>query len=149
MGGGRMSFSRVIGVIGFSLLLASCGNYASSTVAPVDSLGKPLPEKPVTGRAQDPDLRVGEAKATEAVLLTEGDITDRPYRAVDDIEVVVRKATIFNTDPTKEDVAKALRAKAAEIGADAVILVRYGTVGIGIASWGQMEGNGRAVVFQK
>jgi len=103
----------------------------------------------VTGRAQDPDLRVGEAKATEAVLLTEGDITDRPYRAVDDIEVVVRKATIFNTDPTKEDVAKALRAKAAEIGADAVILVRYGTVGIGIASWGQMEGNGRAVVFQK
>ena len=40
-----------------------------------------------------------------------------------------------------------LRKEAAKIGADAVILVRYGTVGISFMSWGSLDGQGRAVAF--
>ena len=60
----------------------------------------------------------------------------------------VNKTTIFHPDPTQEMVREALQKEAASRGADAVILARYGTVGIGILSWGSMEGKGRAVVFK-
>jgi hypothetical protein len=33
------------------------------------------------------------------------------------------------------------------MGADAVVLVRYGTVGIGLMSWGALDGEGRAIKF--
>ena len=35
-----------------------------------------------------------------------------------------------------------------KLGADAVIHVRYGTVGIGFVSWGSLDGKGRAIVFK-
>lgn len=82
-----------------------------------------------------------------AVMITENDITDRPYSNLGDINVTVRKTTIFNADPIRESVGQALREKAASLGADAVVLIRYGTVGIGAFSWGQMDGSGRAVQF--
>jgi uncharacterized protein YbjQ (UPF0145 family) len=66
---------------------------------------------------------------------------------VGDISVNVNKTTIFNEDPTREKVNEKLREDAAKLGADAVILVRYGTVGIGLMSWGSLDGKGRAVVF--
>lgn len=87
-------------------------------------------------------------KAPEQIALSENDLTDRPYRSLGDIKVTVHKTTIFSSDPTKDQVDSALRKQAAELGADAVVLVRYGTVGIGALSWGQMDGSGRAVVFQ-
>ena len=34
-----------------------------------------------------------------------------------------------------------------ELGADAVILVRYGNGGMSLMSWGSLEGKGRAVKF--
>ena len=40
-----------------------------------------------------------------------------------------------------------LREKASELGADAVILVRYGNGGMSLMSWGSLEGKGRAVKF--
>jgi len=80
------------------------------------------------------------AKSADQIIITEGDITDRPYQALGDIEVTVKKWTIFDSDPTRAKVAEALKARAAEMGADAVVLARYGTVGIGFASWGQMDG---------
>lgn len=118
------------------LLVASCGTRSSSTVTPV------------TGASSAPAVQSPLAKTPDKVILTENDIADRPYRSLGDIEVTVRKWTIFDADPTKEKVAEALREKAAQMGADAVVLVRYGTVGIGAFSWGQMDGNGRAVAFQ-
>jgi uncharacterized protein YbjQ (UPF0145 family) len=41
-----------------------------------------------------------------------------------------------------------LRKEAVKLGADAVVLVRYGTVGIGMTSWGVLHGEGRAIKFQ-
>lgn len=114
-------------------VLAACGSYHVSQTSPA----------------------AGTAQATEAVaarppadvVVTENDITNRRYRSLGDVNVTVRKVTIFDADPTRESVARSLREEAARLGADAVVLARYGTVGIGFWSWGQMEGSGRAVRF--
>ncbi len=117
-------------------LLAGCGTYATSSVKPVAGSGF-ISSKPAK-----------TTKLPSDIIITESDITDRPYKSLGDISVTVRKITIFDSDPTQAKVADALREKAATMGADAVVLVRYGTVGIGLTSWGVMDGNGRAVVFQ-
>lgn len=125
----------------FSLLivaavaLASCGTRTESSV------------KPTLDGTQAAAIKL-PAKPAQSVVVTENDITDRRYAAIADIEVTVKKWTIFDADPTREMVADALRKKAAEMGADAVVLARYGTVGIGLFTWGQMDGQGRAVVFK-
>jgi hypothetical protein len=87
-------------------------------------------------------------KSPDSVMLTENDITDRPYQIVQDLDVWVHKPHVFADDPTREQVAAELKKKAAELNADAVILVRYGTVGMGVFNWGEIEGKGRAVVFK-
>ena len=79
--------------------------------------------------------------------MTTEDIQDRPYKVIGDIVASVSKTTIFNADPTHEMVDQELREEAAEAGADAVILIRYGTVGVSFASWGTLEGRGRAIRF--
>jgi len=83
------------------------------------------------------------------LLLTEGDITDRKYTVLGDLAVTVNKLTVFNADPTREQVDAKLRAEASKLGADAVILVRYGAVGISAASWGSLDGKGRAIKFDQ
>lgn len=89
------------------------------------------------------------AKSPDTVIITEEDITNRPYEVLSDIDVTVAKPHLFADDPTREMVAEALKKKAAEMGADAVVLVRYGTLGMGVFNWGQLEGRGRAVVFKQ
>ena len=74
-------------------------------------------------------------------------MVDRRYASLGDVTVTVNKTTIFNADPTREMVNDKLREKAAELGADAVILVRYGSGGISLMSWGSLEGKGRAIKF--
>ena len=121
--------------------LACCGTYATSSVQPV---GAPAATfgPPKSAATVVPTLPA-------QIIVTENDITDRPYKSLGDISVTVKKVTIFDHDPTREKVAEALREEAAKLGADAVVLVRYGTVGIGLTSWGIMDGQGRAVAFQK
>ena len=84
----------------------------------------------------------------EQVLVTEGDITDRHYASLGDITVTVNKTTAFHPTPTKEQVNKKLQEKAAVLGANAVIFVRYGNWGVSPLSWGSLEGKGRAVKLQ-
>ena len=100
--------------------------------------------------APDAMAATGDTRApTEigAILVTQDDIADRPYTVLGDLEVTVNKMTLFHPDPTRESIDAELREEAAKIGADAVILVRYGTVGISFVSWGSLDGQGRAVAF--
>ena len=46
-------------------------------------------------------------------------------------------------------VREKLKEEAAKLNADAVVLIRYGTVGVSLWSWGSLEGRGRAVKFTK
>lgn len=84
----------------------------------------------------------------EKIQLSDGDMADRKYLSLGDITATVNKTTIFHPEPTKELVNVKLREKAAELGADAVIFVRYGNGGISLMSWGSLEGKGRAIKFQ-
>jgi len=98
--------------------------------------------KPVQATVDEKD-RV----APEKIQIVEGDILDRKYEVLGELAVVVNKTTIFNADLTKEMVNKKLQESASIAGADAVIQVRYGTVGVSLTSWGSLEGKGRAVKF--
>ncbi|MDE2484942.1 MAG: hypothetical protein KGL32_06785 [candidate division NC10 bacterium] len=96
--------------------------------------------------ASAPTLRA--PTTVDKVALFEGDVFDRAYETIGDISVTVNKTTIFHHDPTRELVARRLKEEAAKLGADAVILVRYGTVGIGFMSWGSLDGKGRAIIYK-
>lgn len=85
-------------------------------------------------------------RSPAAVELFYDDIT-RPYRSLGEITVNVKKTTVFNADPTREQVNEKLKEQAAALGADAVILVRYGEVRVAALSWGSLEGRGRAIKF--
>ncbi len=96
-------------------------------------------------------LQQGTVQPTQAnkILITEQDITDRPYTFLGDVTVTVNKTTIFHPDPTRKMVNERLREEGAKLGADAMILVRYGEGGITPMSWGSLQGKGRAVKFNK
>ena len=122
------------------LVLGGCGStWSSSSV-----------KDPQTGALVQPSqMAAKEVKNPEDVTLTEGDITNKKYEVLGDIEVTVNKSTIFHQDPTQEMVDQKLKEKAAKMGADAVILVRHGTLGVSMMSWGSLDGKGRAVKFVK
>jgi|SRR5215469_6546328 len=127
-----------LGAIGAALLLVGCGVRTSTSVSPAPGA------TPGPANAASTSL---PAKSPDQIIVTEGDITDRPYRTLGDIKVHLEKWGAFDKDPTPAMVNEALKKKAAQMGADAVVLARYGTVGIGFTSWGVMDGEGRAVVF--
>lgn len=126
-----MSFKLLVGSIVASFLLSGCATWSQSQVS-------------------NPNTTAQEIKqvSPENVQLTEGDITNRPYISLGDLSVTVNKTTIFHPDPTKEMVDLKLKEEAAKLGADAVIYVRYGTVGISALSWGSLDGKGRAIQFK-
>lgn len=85
----------------------------------------------------------------DSIRITEGNIVDKRYALLGDIAVNVNKTTAFHPNPTTEMVNDRLKEKAHELGADAVIFVRYGKVGMGLLSWGSLEGKGRAIRYIK
>ncbi len=132
--------------------LAGCATWSSGDIKPAPGTQAATAEKPTATADRNKRKTTQKQKIDPAVVaaiqVTENDITDRPYDVVGDIKVTVNKTTIFNKDPTHEQVDDRLREEAAKAGADAVILVRYGTVGIGLMSWGSLDGQGRAVKFK-
>ncbi|MGZ0189847.1 MAG: hypothetical protein ACKVH1_18125 [Alphaproteobacteria bacterium] len=128
---------QTLAIAASMLLLSGCATYSHSDVKPqgaaASSSGatasKPAPTNPAE------------------IIVTEGDITDRKYEVLADITATVNKTTIFHPDPTPKLVEEKLRAEAAKLGADAVVLVRYGDVGVSVLSWGSIDGKSRAVRF--
>lgn len=79
-----------------------------------------------------------------AVLLSEDELPNRKFRELGPVEVSVKKLTIFNADPTREQANGALVEKARSMGADAVIRIKY-TTGIGLTTWGYIDAKGTGV----
>ena len=125
---------KIILLMGAVLMLSACATWSTSSVKGTDqgamstsAIAQTSPDK---------------------IIITEADIGDRKYKVLGDIEVNVNKTTIFNADPTPGKVNERLRKEAAKLGADAVILVRYGTVGVSVlGGWGSLNGKGRAIAF--
>jgi hypothetical protein len=128
---GAICFRAVI-IVGMMITLGACADgWSTSQVSP---------QAAAAGRAPTP---------VDQIQIMEGDVTDRPYKSLGDVSVTVNKTTLFNADPTREMVNQRLRTQAAKLGADAVIQVRYGTVGISALSWGSLDGKGRAIAYEK
>jgi len=81
------------------------------------------------------------------VPVTAGDITDRPYRVIAEINANVRKLTVFEKDPSEAKVFRELWERAERLGADAVINARYGETLYGGLTWGRRKATGQAVKF--
>jgi hypothetical protein len=96
----------------------------------------------------DPVVKSARKKSHSKIILTHGDIRHGRYKLIGDVTVTVNKAALFDPDPTPQKVAAKLRAKAAEMGADAVIFVRYRRIGWDPVAW-ELQGKGRAVKFKK
>lgn len=124
---------RFVGAFCLTALLSGCATWSTSSV---DASGA----APTAATTQ-----VKRAPADIRVLET--DVVDRQYQALGDITARVNKTTIFNANPTREMVNVKLQEQASELGADAVILVRYGEGGVSLMSWGSLEGKGRAIKF--
>lgn len=122
---------RHMAIAAAAFLLSGCATWSTGTVH------------------QSPQQQGRAAAATDPahVQLTQGDLK-RPYVSLGDITVHVNKTTVFNKSPTREQVNEKLKERAAKMGADAVVLVRYGEVGVSVMTWGSLEGKGRAVKFK-
>lgn len=125
---------KIILIIGALLMLSACATWSTSNVKRGDDSKTTVVPKMAQKSPQD-------------IVVIETDISDRKYKILGDIEATVNKTTIFHSDPTREQVNEELRKEAAKLGADAVILVRYGNVGVSFMSWGALNGKGRAIVF--
>lgn len=133
-------------VLGATLLLGACSSWSHSEVKPTTSGAGTAPAQSASVPAAS---KAVVATDPAAIIVTKEDITDRKYESLGDIKVTVNKTTLFHDDPTPALVDKELKAEAAKLGADAVVLVRYGTVGVSLFSWGSLDGQGRAVKFVK
>lgn len=135
-------------VLGATLLLGACSSWSHSEVKPTTS-GAGAASAPAQSASVPAASKEVVATDPAAIIVTKEDITDRKYESLGDIKVTVNKTTLFHDDPTPALVDKELKAEAAKLGADAVVLVRYGTVGVSLFSWGSLDGQGRAVKFVK
>lgn|SRR5574344_1125120 len=125
----------------FTLIIAAsvsgCATWSTSSVD-----NKNLPSEASTQEAVS-------KKEPSQIYLTDQDVVDREYKSLGDITVRVNKTTIFHPNPTRDMVNEKLQKEASELGADAVILIRYGDGGISLMSWGSLEGKGRAIKYIK
>ena len=78
------------------------------------------------------------------VIISEDSLPNRKYRTIGPVEVSVKKMTVFQKDPTREQANEALENWARENGADAVINVKYSS-GIGLWTWGYFDADGTGV----
>ena len=132
----KYTSSTITGLIGVLVLFGTtgCATWSTTSVDTADSA---------------PPATTAQPKRPHEVLLTESDISDRKYSSLGDINVTVNKTTVFHPNPTREMVNQKLKEEAAKLGADAVIQVRYGTVGVSFMSWGSLDGKGRAIKFDQ
>jgi hypothetical protein len=80
-------------------------------------------------------------------IVTEGDISDRPYVPMGTVTAKAGKFSWVSRNPDHSDVDRKLREKAQQMGADAVIRVRYTPTGASLMSWGGIKAEGMAIRY--
>lgn len=83
----------------------------------------------------------------DGFIVTEGDVSDRPYTELGTVTAKAGKLTWVSRNPDRGDVDSKLRDKARQLGADAVVRVHYGSTGTSMMSWGGIKAEGVAIKF--
>jgi hypothetical protein len=84
----------------------------------------------------------------DGFVVTEGDISDRPYSELGTVTAKAGKLTWVSRNLDWTDIDAKLREKGRQMGADAVVRVRYAPTGASLMSWGGIKGEGVAIRFQ-
>lgn len=92
------------------------------------------------------NVRTQIATADADVVVYQGDVPGRKYEKIGYLQVTIKKLTLFHKDPTREQADDALRARAREMGADAVVHATYKS-GVGLTTWGYINATGTAIRF--
>jgi hypothetical protein len=88
------------------------------------------------------------ASAPESIMITEGEIKDRPFYVIGDISVVVKKVPFLDNGPLRVKANNALKEEAAKMGADAVTHMHYDASGLTFAGFtGHVTVSGKAIGF--
>ena len=129
---------RKIILLSMVLMISACSSWSTSNIETVEGY-----------QANNINTTEGsdQSESLQDIIITESDMSSRNFTVVGDMSVTVNKTTIFNQTPTRQMVNEKLRNEAFKIGADAVILVRYGSPGMSLWSYGSLNGKGRAIVF--
>lgn len=85
----------------------------------------------------------------DGFIVTEGDISDRPYIELGTVTAKAGKLTWVSRNPDRGDIDVKLKDKARQMGADAVVKVRYTPTGASLMSWGGIKGEGVAIRFTR
>ena len=83
----------------------------------------------------------------DGFIVTEGDVSDRPYTVLGTVAAKAGKLTWVSENPDRDKVDSKLRDKARKMGADAVVRVHYLPTGASMMSWGGIKAEGLAVKF--
>lgn len=113
------------------LLLTACG----------DDMTYPVEIERETSAAQ----AISAAPVTQIPVLVSDTINDGKFQVLGPIESTVGKLTAFHPTPTAEQAKQKLQIEAAELGADAVINARIGSVQVCPFSWACRVSTGTAV----
>jgi hypothetical protein len=70
----------------------------------------------------------------------------RDFKSIGPIKAKVGAATVFSKTPTMEDVNQKLREQAAQMGANAIIDIKYDR-GVSMSSWKALTATGTAVIL--
>jgi hypothetical protein len=84
----------------------------------------------------------------DGFIVTEGDISDRPYTELGSVTAKAGKLTWVSRNPDRSDIDMKLRLKALQMGADAVVRVHYPSTGASMMSWGGIKGDGIAIKYK-
>ena len=129
---------RKIILLSMVLMISACSSWSTSNIETVEGY---------QANNINATEESGQLESLQDIIITESDMSSRNFTVVGDMSVTVNKTTIFNQTPTRQMVNEKLRNEAFKIGADAVILVRYGSPGMSLWSYGSLNGKGRAIVF--
>ena len=129
---------RKIILLSMVLMISACSSWSTSNIETVEGY---------QANNINATEESGQLESLQDIIITESDMSSRNFTVVGDMSVTVNKTTIFNKTPTRQMVNEKLRDEAFKIGADAVILVRYGSPGMSLWSYGSLNGKGRAIVF--
>jgi hypothetical protein len=83
----------------------------------------------------------------DGFIVTEGDISDRPYTELGTVTAKAGKFSWVSRNPDRSDIDMKLRLKALQMGANAVIRVHYTPTGASMMSWGGIKGEGVAIRY--
>ncbi len=106
----------------------AAGKAVKFTGAPVQLAAAPAPAaspQPASSVPAAAPARAAAPRAAEGVLLSEQDLAGRAYTVVGSLTAEAHQSSLFPRKSARQTLEEDLRAQAAKLGADAVILVEY------------------------